>query len=322
MSSMDATPWRYADTYQWMERVQRGLGPTIITCAVNGGVQGREAHPALPETPEEIADQVAEAYDAGASVVHIHGRSPDALWDAASSAEVYFEINRLVRERCPDIVINNTTGGGPSTTMEDRLRCLDARPEMASLNLGPDMSRFRIKPRPEPLPHPHDGFDIDVCVPFTYGIIEDLATAMAERNIKPELETYHSGQYWVSRGLIERGLLQRPYVHQFVMAYQTSAYPTPGNVLHLLEELAEGSLFFCAGIGVFQHPMNATAILLGGHVRVGLEDNLNYRRGQKFTGNGEAVTRVARLIEELQRPVATPAEARALLGIDATPSRY
>jgi 3-keto-5-aminohexanoate cleavage enzyme len=106
------------------------------------------------------------------------------------------------------------------------------------------------------------------------------------------------------------------------MGYQTSAWPTPANVLHLASELPEGSIFFCAGLSVFQHPMNTMAVLLGGHVRVGLEDNLYYRRGQKFTGNAEAVTRVTRLIEELQRPVATPAQARTILGVAAEPRQY
>ena len=138
---MSAFSWDFADSYQWMERVI-SLPPLIITAAINGGVQGKEAHSALPEKPEEIAQEAYEAYSAGASVVHIHGRDPANFTNCATDGDAYAEINALVRDRCPDLVINNTTGGGPTTTMAERIACLEALPEMASLNLGPDMSRF------------------------------------------------------------------------------------------------------------------------------------------------------------------------------------
>ena len=314
--------WDYTDSYEWMRRCREGFGPVIISCALSGGIQGKEGNPALPETPEEIAAQAREAYEAGAAQVHIHGRDPENLAEAARDAETYAEINALVRERCPDLIINNTTGGGPSTTMEERLQCLDALPEMGSLNMGPDMSRFTVAPRPAPLAHPHEGFVWDGCVPFTYGIIERLAGAMKERNIKPEMEMYHPGQYWVSRDLIEQGLLDPPYVFQFVMGYQTSSFPTPWNLISLVDELPKGSVFFGMGIGQFQLPMSTLAMLMGGHARVGLEDNLYYSRGRKFTGNGEAVERAVRIARELNREVATPHQAREILGLSATPRAY
>jgi 3-keto-5-aminohexanoate cleavage enzyme len=314
-----AAVWDFADTYEAIEHTRAGLPPVIITCAVNGGVQGKETHPAIPETAEEIAEATREAYDAGASVVHIHGRHPERPWDATDSPDVYREINALVRERCPDIVINNTTGGGMSTTMEDRLRCLEAAPEMASLNMGPEMTRFRVKPRPAPLPAPHDGLEHDGCTPFSYRIIGQLAEKMREHGVKPEMETYHSGQFWATRDLIERELIDPPYVHQFVMGYQTSAYPTVDNLCALVRELPAGSLFFVCGIGPFQLPMTTAALLLGGHVRVGLEDNIYYSRGRRLAGNGEAVERAVRIARELNREVATPTQARQILGLPAEP---
>jgi 3-keto-5-aminohexanoate cleavage enzyme len=314
--------WKYADTYEYLERVREGLGPLIITCAISGGVQGKEANPNLPESPEELAQQAYEAYQAGASVVHVHFRDPENLARNSMALEVSTEANRLIREACPDIVINNTTGGGPGTTMEDRFEAIKARPEMASLNLGPDMSRFTVAPRRAPLPHPHDGYTLDDCVPFTYGIIEDLARAMQENDIKPELETYQPGHYWVSRNLINQGLLQKPYVFQFVMGYQTSIFPTPHNLVSLVQELPEDSLFFACGIGPHQLPITTMAILMGGHARVGLEDNVYYTRGRKLTGNGESVARLARIAHELDRPVATPAQAREILGLPATPRPF
>lgn len=313
--------WNYANSYEWMEHVT-DMGPVIITCAVNGGVQGKESHAALPETPEEIAEAVHEVYTAGASVVHIHGRSPSNWADCTNDPAVYHTINRLVREACPDIIINNTTGGGPTTTMNDRIRCLEAQPEMASLNMGPDMSRFVLRERNAPLPYPHERLEYDVCIPFTYGFIEQLAGVMLERGIKPEMEMYHPGEYWVAQALIARDLVKPPYLFQYVMGYQTSSYPTPENLINLIRELPANSLFAACGIGKFQWPMTTMSILMGGHVRVGLEDNLYLRRGQKLKHNREAVEKVACIAQELNREVATPAQTREVLGISPTPSTY
>jgi 3-keto-5-aminohexanoate cleavage enzyme len=311
----------YSNSYEYLDRVRGGFAPLVITCAVNGGVQGKEMNDALPETPGEIARACKEAYDAGASVVHIHGRHPNNLAMAAEDPDVYHEINHLVREQCPDLIINNTTGGGPGMEMESRYRCLQAKPELASLNMGPDMSRFRLPARPAPLPHPHPETLYDECIPFTYGIILKLATVMKEQGVKPEMETYHSGQYWVSRELIDAGLIEPPFLFQFVMGYQTSAFPTPANLVQLVSDLPHDSVFFVCGIGPHQLPMTTMSILMGGHVRVGLEDNLYYRRGQKLRGNGEAVERVVRIAGELNREAASPSQARELLGL-GEPRRY
>jgi 3-keto-5-aminohexanoate cleavage enzyme len=310
------------DNYRWIEEARRGFGPMIVTCAVNGGVQGKEAHDALPETPQEIAAQAGEAYDAGASVVHIHARGP-VDWSASTSdPDTYRLVNTLVRERCPDVIINNTTGGGPTVTMEDRFACLDVAPEMASLNMGPDMSRFKIGERPAPLPSPHPASVYDDCIPFTYGIIGQLAKRMREIGTRPEMEIYQGGQFWVVRDLIEQGLIEPPYVHQFVMGYQTSAFATPEHLWDLVAMLPEESVYFVCGIGPFQLPMTAMSTLAGGHVRVGLEDNLYYARRRRFRGNGEAVERAVRIAGELNREVATPAQARELLGLSATPRAF
>lgn len=314
--------WDHSDAYQYMDHVRGGLGPVILTCALSGGVQGKEANPAIPETPTELAEQAYEAYQAGASVVHVHLRDPENHAQNTMRLEVALEANALIRERCPDLIINNTTGGGPGTTMDDRFAALEARPEMASLNLGPDMSRFRLAARRPPLTHPHEEMLVDECVPFTYGIIEQLARGMKERGIKPEMELYHPGQFWVSKFLMDEGLLEPPYVHQFVMGYQTSSFPTPENLCALVRELPEGSVFFACGIGPFQMPMTTMAMLMGGHARIGLEDNVYHSRGRKLEGNGEAVDRAARIAKELNRPVATPAQAREILGLAATPRAF
>ncbi|ADB52805.1 BKACE family enzyme [Conexibacter woesei] len=310
------------DSYRWLQEARDGFGPLIVTCAVNGGVQGKEAHERLPETPEEIAAQAGEAYDAGAAIVHIHARDPQDWGSVSSDPETYREINARVRERCPDIIVNNTTGGGPATTMEARFACLEVAPEMASLNLGPDMSRFPIRERPAPLPSPHPASVFDGCIPFTYGIIEELARRMQRLGVRPEMELYHGGQYWVVRSLIEAGLIEPPYVHQFVMGYQTSAFATPENVLALVRELPLDAVFFVCGLGHSQLPLTTLSALAGGHVRVGLEDNLYYARGRRFRGNGEAIERAVRIGRELNREIATPAQARELLGLSAQPRAF
>lgn len=314
--------WRYADTYEFMERVQGGMPPAIVCVACNGGVQGKESSDALPESADEIADSVYAAYRAGASVVHVHARDPNNLTEAATTTEVWWEVNSKIRERCPEIIINNTTGGGLNSTMRDRLSCLDAKPELASLNLTPDMSRFRLKERKAPLPNPRPSVEFDDCIPFSYRLVGEFARAMKERGIKPELETYHTGGAWVIRDLIERELIQRPYYIQTVMGYQTSSLPAPENVINLLREFPAESIWLCSGIGPFQLPLTTFALLLGGHVRVGLEDNLYLKRGQKLGSNAEVVERTVRIAHELNREVATPAQARQMLGISAVPSRY
>lgn len=313
--------WRYADAYEYLERVGK-MPPVIIVCACNGGVQGKESNEHLPETAEEIADSVHGAYVAGASMVHVHARSPDNHTRPATTTEVWFDVNRRIRERCPDIIINNTTGGGPDMTMEERLRCLPARPEVASLNLTPDMSKFRIAARRAPLPFPREEMLYDECLPFSYKLVNQFAAEMKKWGVKPEMETYHSGGAWVMRDLIANGVVDAPYWIQTVMGYQTSSWPTFENVVHLVREMPENTLWLTSGIGPHQVPMTTFAMLLGGHVRVGLEDNVYYRRGEKALSNAQLVERAARLAEELNRGVATAAEARRMLGLSAAPSSY
>ncbi len=314
--------WRYADAYQYMERVRTGMPPAIICVACNGGIQGKESNDNLPELADEIADSVSDAYQAGASMVHVHARDPEHVTRPGTTTEVWHDVNKKIRERCPDIIINNTTGGGPGMTMEERISCLDAHPEVASLNLTPDMSRFKIKAREAPLPDPRPEVLYDECLPFSYKQIKWFATEMQKRNIKPELETYHPGGAWVLHYLIDEGLIDKPYWVQTVMGYQTSSWPTVDNVVHLLREIPEESLWLCSGIGPHQLPMTTLAAMLGGHLRVGLEDNVYFRRGEKAKSNAQLVERAARIINELNREVATPAQARDILGLSKTPTQY
>ena len=163
--------------------------------------------------------------------------------------------------------------------------------------------------------------EIDTCLAFTYGLIERFARIMNERQVKPEMETYHSGGGYVIRHLIEAGLVKPPYLIQTVMGVQSASHPTPWNVLNLLQELPRDMVWLSSGIGAFQLPLATFATLMGGHVRVGLEDNLYYARGRKFVSNEEAVTRAVRIAGDLNRPVATPKQARLMLGL-GEPTTY
>lgn len=314
--------WNYADSYAFMDKVINGMPPLIVCLASNGGVQGKEYNENLPETADELADSIYEAYRAGASMVHIHARDPQKLSSCATRTKIWLDVNKKVRERCPDIIINNTTGGGLDTSMEERLSCLDARPEVASLNLVPDMSKFKMKERKAPLPDPHPSIEYDECIPFSYRQVSQFASEMKKRGIKPELETYHPGGAWVIRDLIEQGLIEKPYWIQTVMGYQTSSFPTVENVVNLLRELPKDSLWLCSGIGHFQLPMTTLAIILGGNARVGMEDNIYFRRGEKLKSNAQVVERTVRIANELNRDIATPAQARKMLGLSPKPSQY
>jgi 3-keto-5-aminohexanoate cleavage enzyme len=139
--------WDYRDPYGWMEKVRKGLPPLVILVAITGGVQGKEYNENLPETPEEQAEQTYEAYTAGASIVHVHARNPETWWLTSSNPEDYLKINSLIRNKCPDIIINNTTGGGPELTMEQRMASIYANPELCSLNLGPFVLKAPMKER-------------------------------------------------------------------------------------------------------------------------------------------------------------------------------
>jgi 3-keto-5-aminohexanoate cleavage enzyme len=322
MTTLKTDFWRYTDAHEFMERVREGMPPVIICVACNGGIQGKEANENIPETAEEIADSVHEAYEAGAAMVHVHARDPDNFTRAATSAEVWHEVNRRIRERCPDIIINDTTGGGPWMSWDERLTCLDARPEVASLNLTPDMSKFVFRERKPPLPHPRGPIELDDCLPITYGLVERIARTMLQRGIKPELETYHTGGAWVIRHLIAHQLITPPFWIQTVMGVQTASYPTVDHVLQLLRDLPDQSLWLLSAVGPFQLPLTTLATLMGGHVRVGLEDNVYYRRGQKARSNAQLVERAVRIAHELNRDVATAAQARRMLGLSATPMLY
>ncbi|MCG8615867.1 MAG: 3-keto-5-aminohexanoate cleavage protein [Desulfobacterales bacterium] len=313
----------YRNPYQWMQKTaSSSLPPLVICVAITGGVQGKEANPNLPETIEEQVEQTYDCYKAGATMVHTHTRDPESMGDCTGDPGRIRELNAAIRERCPDIIINNSTSAAYGMSIDDRVACLDANPESASLNLGPDMYKLTIKERKAPLTHPRAAQDLDSCTVATYKEISHFAKMMKERGIRPEMELYHPGQYWVVRDLIAQGVIEPPFHIQYVLGYVTSSFPTPANLIGLVNELPPQTDFSVAGLGPYQLPMSTMAIILGGHVRVGMEDNVYYAKGRLLESNAEAVERTVRIATDLNRTIATPAQAREMLGFSQTPSTY
>ena len=321
--------WSYADPREYLHHARHGaesLPPLIITVAITGGVQGKELNPALPETPEEQAESTHAAWNAGASVVHVHARRDDNPATMSHKTERYLEVNALIRERCRDIVINNTMTGDvldvPSGHGRFEWGSLHANPEIVAVDCGPIAYRMTLARREAPLTGRDEDVEVDDAFVTTFGELESIVDAMAGLGIKPEFELFNSGQYTLLDELIKRPTVAEPYLVQFVLGAQNANYPTPMDLIHMVERLPAGSMFSTIGIGSQQLPLSALSIVLGGHVRVGLEDSLYYSRGRKAASNAELVDRVAALAGQLGRRVATPAEARELLSVRAEPSTY
>jgi 3-keto-5-aminohexanoate cleavage enzyme len=265
----------------------------ILTVATTGGVHGKEANPNVPEQPDEIAEQARACEELGAAIVHVHGRDEHGENDADRLQAV----NDAIRERCDDVIIQNTTGG--QSPFSERVKGIrtSPSPEMASLDLGPFKRGQHI------------------ITDHTRHNIERLATEMQDRDIKSELEVFNSGQLNEAHRLIQDRLIEPPYYLNFVFGGTTFTRPTPGNLLAMVQDLPDGAEFNVLATGPHQLPMTTMAVLLGGHVRIGMEDNLYYAEGVPATGNPQLVERAVRVIEQLDRELATPDEARELLGI-------
>jgi len=320
--------WDFWDSNEWLKRAGRKeLPPMIITVAITGGIQGKDINPNHPEMPEEQAEQTYECYKLGASIVHVHARHPDNPTADCSDPAVYRKINGLIREKCPEIIINNTTSNNALNTSSDRkavnleeqFRSLEADPEMCSLNLGPRMGKLKLRARPPYRPEP---VSMNVSTPITFDSVETIAGIALKRGIKPELEVWHHGQISIARYLIENDLVKPPYWIQFVMGGGNAADATPKNLLHELELAPRDSNISVAGLIPFQTQMATMAIILGLNVRTGMEDNPYYDKGVLATGNAQLVERVVRIARELGRDIATPKQARQMIGISEKPSRY
>ena len=272
----------------------------IVTCSLTGGVQTKAANPNLPEQPEEIAQQAYECFNEGCSIAHIHAR--DKAGKPTGDVEVFREIHNAIRAKC-NMILQDSTGGGAGLTLDQRLACLDAGPEMASLNLGSMLRTIGsaagtvwINPRAE---------------------LERAAQEMAKRNIKAEMEIYHHGMFREMNNFIEKGYLKKPYYVNFVMgmAYQGAVDATPENLMTLIQLMPPDTMFNCCAMAAQQLPITTLAALLGGQVRVGMEDNIYMSKGVLAKNNAQLVARSVNVLRSLGFEIATPDEAREILGL-------
>ena len=271
----------------------------IITAALTGGVHGKEANPNLPEQPNEIVAQGLEAARAGAAVIHVHVR--DKQGKPTGDLAVFREVHDGLRAGT-DAIIQLTTGGGLGVPIEKRLEITSLRPEMCSLNLTTCCFTFGGR----------ESFYQNF--PSDY---EAFARQMLELGIKPELECYSVESLDDAQRLIDKGLLTKPYYVNLVLGIpaQGAIKATPRNLLEMVSRLPRDSIFNVTATGPAQLPLSTMSMVLGGNCRVGMEDNVYYARGRLAKSNAELVERAVRIARELNLEVATPDEAREMLGI-------
>lgn len=281
------------------------MSKLIITAALTGGFHGRDANPNLPEQPDEIAQAAYDCWQAGAAIVHLHAR--DKSGKVTCDPQIYAEIVAKVRARC-DVITQVSTGGGPGLTPEERSKAIEVDADMASLNMG-TMVRTR--------------WDEGSIGLNTRSQIESYAKAMLDKSIKPEMEVYSHSMIVDVNNLIEKNLVKEPYYIDFVlgMTNQGALPGEPKHLLSLIEYLPEGAIFNVSGVGPAQLPLTTLAMLLGGHSRVGLEDNIYYTKGILAKSNAQLVERTARIARELGREPASPGEARQILQLGAYGAR-
>lgn len=270
--------------------------PVIITAALTGGVHGKEANPNLPESPEEIGRAAAAAEEAGAAVVHLHARRPNG--ERSFATERFAEIDDAVRRYANDVIVQHSTGGtgAPAEKRHLPLRT-DPPPEMASLDMGP-LNRYDY-----------------LTSENTRAMVDALYEEMQNRGIKPELEVFNDGHLNEVHGLLDRQELAEPVYATLIFGSGTLTRPHPRNLLNAIDNLPDNAHFNTLGFGQHQLPFATLGILFGGHVRVGLEDNVYYHRGELAESNAQLVERVVRVANELGREVATPEQAREILGL-------
>lgn len=285
-------------------REMRTTEKLIITVSPASNFQGKEANPALPYSPDEIADAIYECWNEGASIAHIHCR--DGEGRPTNDPEIFRRTDEQIRGRKCDIVIQHSTAPAmrPGTTIDDGIRSIEANPEMASLSMGAGILLYKGEAR--------------INLRSRYWI-EEKAKLLKDLNIKPELEVYNHVMMEDVYTLVEKQLIAKPYWMSFILGMhrinQNAIRYTPKALMYQIELLPPGSMFSVIGIGGEQVHATTLSILLGGHCRIGFEDNIFYRKGELAKSNAQLVARTVRIARELGCEIATPDEARTMLGL-------
>lgn len=272
----------------------------IISAALTGNWGDKTKNPAIPMTPEEIAQDAYECYKAGASVVHLHMRDEEG--HPTMRADLFEKTLRLIREKC-DVIINMTSSGGHSldgmAADETRMypfTVLD--PEMGSYDCGTmnwlHQTVFENNPQ----------------------FLEDLGLLYQKRNVKPEIEIFDIGMLDTAKYYIKKGILKTPCHFQFIMGAPGGMSASISNLAYIQSQLPEGSTWSSSGLSAAHIPVMLATLAMGGNIRVGLEDNIYYEKGVLAKSNAQLVERAARIIESAGMKVATTAEAREILGLN------
>lgn len=268
----------------------------IITAAITGAETTKEMNPNLPVTPEEQARDAAACVKAGASVIHLHVRDKDGK--PSQSLDNFRASIEAIRAACkPTPIIQISTGGAVGEAMEKRIApIVHLKPEMASLNINSMNFGNDIF-----LNHPSD--------------VEKLAKHMQDLGIIPEVEVYDAGDIELAQRMHKKGLLKTPIHYQFVLGVPGGLSGEAYNLTHMTRLITPQDGWAVAGVGRYETPLSAMAIVMGGHLRVGFEDNVYYQKGEMAKSNAQLVERIVRIAKEVGREVATPAEAKEILGI-------
>jgi uncharacterized protein (DUF849 family) len=287
-------------------------GKTILSVAVTGNQTTVAQHPGLPCTPEQIATAAIDSAKAGAAIAHLHVRYPDGR--PSMELEHYREVVDRIRDSGVDVLINLTTGPGqrfipskddpkvaaPGTTLMPPMRRVEhviaLKPDLCSLDLNTMWS----------------GSSVVINTPDNITV---MAQAMKEAGAKPELEVFDSGDIHLATALLAQGVLDSPPLFQIVTGVRYGFSGTPETLMYARSILPPGAMWAAFGIGRMAYPMLAQAYLLGGHVRIGLEDAVNIRKGELASSNAAMVEKAARIIDELGGELASPKEARQILGL-------
>ena len=268
----------------------------IITAAITGSRISRDITPHIPITPEEIVQSAFECWQAGAAIVHIHVRDP-STGQGTQDVEVFRQVVEPLREKT-DLILCLTTSGIPGRNLptEERIAPVDLKPELASFDAGSiNLGGTVFINSPE--------------------FLDRAAEKMREKGVKPEFEIFDLGMISTSLRMRDQGKLDDPLHFQFVLGTPWGAPATPKSFLHLYEHIPDNSTWSTIGIGQGHLPMSVMALAMGGHIRVGLEDNIYYSKGALAETNAQFVERIARISREYGREIATPAEARDILSI-------
>lgn len=274
----------------------------IINAAITGMIPKKKNTPFVPITIEEIIEDAIRCVSAGASILHLHARDKDE--HPTYKAEVFAKIIEGIRCKCPEVIICVTTSGRTYNEFEKRSEVLDldgfVKPDMASLTLGSLNFSTRASVN-EP------------------SMIMKLAEKMREKGIKPELEIFDAGMINTAKYLCCKGYLSPPFYFNIILGSIYSTQARMSDLCHLVNLLPPDTIWAGGGIGIFQLVVNTAAIIMGGHVRVGIEDNIWYDYGKKEPStNGKSIQRLKRIATELGREIATPEDVRGMLGLSSS----